>query len=415
MTEAPAARGALGGYASSVLIVVGLFLGWQIVREAVAQRFPVEVAVRVSPSSPDVLARAAESEFAAERYDNASYLARESLALAPFNARAMRVAGLALATAGGDVNQAEQIIIQAGNWSLRDDPAHAWLIERLLRKGDYASAFAHADTLARRRSDLWPQVFNLFQTAAATDPRAFPALVSLVKSRPPWRGEFFTHLSRSPTGLAVSVNLAVVLERTDAPVSDDELSQLYRQLMTSRMLPGMAIVRKALGRPPENITIVGGSFPVSGASQLAPFGWEFPAASGIVSDIFPDDLRPSETALRVQYNGFAISKIADQLIQLSPGSYRLSGEARAESGETEDRLAWRVICLETDTIIAQARSAAWPRDEWSRFQTDFRVPETNCSAQWLRLEPLAADQTSDVTIWYDRLSIAPLTVARAAQ
>ena len=413
MTAASAVKRRFGEFASSALIVAALFLGWQIIREVGAQRLPVGMAIRLSPSSPAVLARAAEAEFVAKRYDNSAALARESLVRAPFNARALRVAGLSLAAIGGDINAAEQIIIQSGNWSLRDDPAHAWLVERLLRKGDYRSAFAHADTLARRRVELWPQVFGLYQTAGAEDPRAFPALVSLLATKPPWRGEFFTFLSRSPTGLSVSANLAVALEKTDARITSDELGQLYVKLMDSRMLAGMAIVREALGRPPVSSRVVAGSFHTTGAPAPAPFEWQFPAAPGILSEVLPDDIRPSETALRVQYDGYAVSKIADQFIQLAPGAYRLAGEARSESGDASGRLAWRVICFETNTIIAQTLSAAWPSNAWSRFHSDFRVPDTSCSAQWLRLEPVAANQRTDMSVWYDRLSITPLSAGRA--
>ena len=137
------------------LIAVAVVLAWQIILQPLSQRAPVETAIRLAPGSPLVLRRAAESELAAGRVDNAAALSREALSRSPFDVRALRVFGLTEARAGRE-DEADDILTLAGNWSLRDDPAHAWLVERRLRSGDYVSAFAHADTLVRRRQDLQP-------------------------------------------------------------------------------------------------------------------------------------------------------------------------------------------------------------------------------------------------------------------
>src|SRR5690606_6261812 len=108
--------------------------------------------------------------------------ARARLRQSPFDVRALRVAGLVAARNGQD-ELANEVVTLAGNWSLRDDPAHAWLIEYRLRRGDDGSAFAHADTLVRRREDVRTQVFDLFTTAANSDPRSLPVLIDLLSVR----------------------------------------------------------------------------------------------------------------------------------------------------------------------------------------------------------------------------------------
>ncbi|MGV8930453.1 MAG: tetratricopeptide repeat protein, partial [Brevundimonas sp.] len=139
-----------GDIVSFGLIVGAVVLGWQIALQPLMQRAPVEAAIRIAPTSPLVLRRAAEAELGADRNDNAAVLGREAFARSPFDVRALRVVGLTEARAGRE-DQADDILTLAGNWSLRDDPTHAWLVERRLRQGDYSSAFAHADTLVRRR------------------------------------------------------------------------------------------------------------------------------------------------------------------------------------------------------------------------------------------------------------------------
>ena len=83
-------RGELLGYG---LIAASVWLAWEVVKAPVALRAPPALAVRVAPTSPEVLRRAAERELLAERNDNAISLSQESLARAPFNARALRVRG----------------------------------------------------------------------------------------------------------------------------------------------------------------------------------------------------------------------------------------------------------------------------------------------------------------------------------
>lgn len=386
-----------------MVIVASLWLGWQVVREVAVQRLPVVQAVRLSPTSPALLAKAADEELQAKRLDNAKSLARESLTRAPFNQRALRVLGMS-EVYSGNPDQGESLVVLAGNWSLRDDQAHAWLVERLLRKGQYGAALAHADTLARRRSELWPQTFNLFQSFGSSGPRPFSALASLVATSPPWRAELFTHLVKTPEGLVVASNLAAALQKSSAPVTDDELGQIYTRLINFRMLSAIKAVRTAVGRPPTSDIVVNGSFPIESTAP-APFGWQFMPASGIVADILPDELIDGETALRVQYDGYATPKFADQFIQLDPGAFVLEGAARGESGDAVNRLVWRVICVETDRIITESRSRAWPTTSWSRFQVAFEVPSANCSSQWLRLEPLPSDTRRTMAVWYDKLAI----------
>ncbi|WP_298745490.1 hypothetical protein, partial [uncultured Brevundimonas sp.] len=124
-------RVSAGDVVSHGLVVGAVVLGWQIALQPLIQRAPVEAAIRIAPGSPLVLRRAAESELAAGRTDTAAALGREALRRSPFNVPALRVVGLTEARAGRE-EAADDILTLAGNWSLRDDPAHAWLVERRL-------------------------------------------------------------------------------------------------------------------------------------------------------------------------------------------------------------------------------------------------------------------------------------------
>lgn len=388
--------------AALALVASTIWLGWQVVREMAVQRLPVEQAIRLSPGSPVVLGRAAEAELAAERIDNADDLARQSLRRAPFNVQALRVLGLTTAEQGRKP-QADDMLTLAGNWSLRDDPSHAWLMDYRLSRGDYGSAFAHADTLARRREDMRPQLFRLFTVAATTDPRALPVLASLLAADPPWRATYLYELYQTEAGLGLAANLAIALQPARTPYSTSELAVLYLQLLSRNRLEAMAAVRNRLDRPKAEVPLVNGNF--GQLESPLPFEWRLFNASGAVAEILPDDVR-GDSALRAQFGSYASAPLAEQLLQLEPGVYRLSGEARSEIGDSDARLAWAVTCFETGSRIGESRIVTPPGETgWKPFSFGFEVPTRGCSAQWIRLVPSPGDRRTTVVAWYDRLSI----------
>lgn len=392
---------------SFLLIAGAVWVGWQAVQEMASSRLPPPLALRISPASPTVLARAAEAELAARRFDNAEYLAQQSLAKAPFNVQALRVIGLVEAEQG-EPERADDILTLAGNWSLRDGPTHAWLIERRLLQGNYGSAFAHADTLARRRTNLHPQLFQLFTTAAKLDPRAIPAIASLLAPNPPWRTAFMQTLLASDEGLALAANLALLLEtREEGAFTDRELSNLYIYLMRRGRLEAMAEVRRRLQRPDPDAIPVNGDF--QSPSGVLPYDWKLMTGPGAVPEILNDDLRPRDNALRVQYDGVKIAVFAEQLLQLKPGSHRVSGQRRTEMADAGAEVSWTVSCVESGLPLADTRSIAeTDRNRWRAFSMDVVVPSQNCGAQWIRLTGRPGERRGMTLIWFDRLSVRPL-------
>lgn len=384
------------------LTVVAVLLGWQIVIQPVMQRAPSSIAIRLAPGSPIVLRRAAEAELSENRLDNAAFLARESLARAPFSARALRVVGLTEVRAGR-LESADDILTMAGNRSLRDDPSHAWLVEYRLRQGDYASSFAHADTLVRRREDIRPQVFRLFTLAAVNDrERALPVVARLVAARPPWRQSYLDSLYTSTDGLQVAAALAVMLQSGPAPLTNVELRQFYMQLLDKGQLQAVRQVRERLNRPPASEGVTNGGFGDPAAPE--PFQWRLGQHAGLIVEIVPDDLRPTDPALRVEYDGFSDSRIAEQLMFLAPGRHRLTAEARTEDGDPGARLAWTVTCAPGDREILAAPSTPSAATTWTPVSAEFTVPQ-DCPGQWLRLETRADDRKAPVVAWFDRVAV----------
>lgn len=413
LSAAPARkRGRVAEATSLALIAGGVLLGWQVIIQPLIQRAPAEIAIRLAPTSPLVLRRAAESELLAgdqnkdpARYRQAADLSRDALARSPFDVRALRVVGLSEARAGRDAS-ADDILTLAGNWSLRDDPSHAWLVEHRLKQGDYASAFAHADTLVRRRDDIRPRVFELFTTAATVDTqRALPEIAVLLSARPPWRQAYLESLYANPRGLQVAVNLAVLLQAGRAPLTNDELRQLYFQLLDKGQVDAVRVVRARLNRPAATALVTNGDFGDTSAPE--PFQWRLATDAGVIAEIVPDDVRPADPALRIDYDGYSASRIAEQLMFLRPGRYRLSAESRAEEGDPAARLALTVTCAPGDLQILSTPAAAPGAQVWTPFSATFTIT-SGCPAQWLRLETRAGDKREQTAAWLDKVAIAPL-------
>lgn len=397
----------LADYAPIGLVAAAIWLGWRIAIVPLALRAPPELVLRVAPTSPIALRRAAEAELSEGRITNAHDLAELALRRSPFDVRALRTIGLAEARSGR-ASQADQILTLAGNWSLRDDPTHGWLIDRRLRQGDYASAFAHADTLARRREDQTRIIFRFFTVAASQDPRAVPHLVHLLATRPPWRPAYLFDLNSQSDEAALQVRLATSLQRTPAPLSRVELERLYETWLKQGRIPGLRFLRGALNRPPVSPLVVDGSFESEPGEVALPFAWSLQSAPGLVPAVDLGDGDGATKALRVEYDGYASGTAVRQLLLLKPGQYTLKGQWRLEAGD-ESRLAWSLQCFEGQTPIAtfEPGSGAPNTQGWVALSQDVRVPEGNCSAQWLSLAARPGDRRSFSVTWFDDLEIQP--------
>lgn len=410
-SSGPSRRASLIAFVPHGLTIGAVVLGWQIIVQPFMQRAPVETAMGIAPASPLVLRRAAEAELVAGRDANSAGLARDALGRSPFDVRALRIVGLTEARAGRrDV--ADDLLTLAGNWSLRDDPTHAWLVEHRLRRGDYASAFAHADTLARRREDLHPQLFQLFSAAAARDPqRVLPVLAALLVPQPPWRSAFLSSLNGTSENLQTAANLAVLLQSSSVPLTNAELQRFYRSAAESGHIDLLKTVRARLDRPRADSGLANGGFDDPTAPE--PFQWTLVQAVGATAEIIAKDTDPTDLALRVEYDGYSAASLARQRIFLAVGRYRFRVESRTETGEPAGRMAWTVTCLPSGDTLASVPAApvtSGRNRDWATIMMNFSVPSA-CPSQWLELRGLPMDRRSPMVLWFDQTAISPLDTA----
>ena len=389
------AAAAASDWSPYVFGVAAVWLGWQILINPLLERAPLELAVRLAPGSPSVLTRAARDAFEDKRYEDALVLAQEALRPAPFNIDALNVAGLSEAALGRE-DQADEILTLSGNFSLRNDPSHTWLIQRRLRQGDVASAVAHAETLARRQTPAAPQVYKLFTALAQSDPRGLQVIARLLSVDPPWRTSYFADLRKTDAGNAILAGYIIALQPNKGAATDDELTLTYRSWLNEGRLGLIMAVRQQIGRPAARAGVVNGDF--SGPDGLAPFAWSFEPGDGS-AEMTRDDA--DEPALRLSHNGFSGFTAAQQLVQIAEGPHRLSFRSWSETpAETAGVIS--LTCYGSSQPFATAplsRTATW-----SDTVIDFTTPP-GCPMQWLSVTFAGGDRRRESVSWLDSLSI----------
>lgn len=389
------------------LIVLAVWLAAQIILVPLTQRSPPGMAVRINPGSPVALSRAAEAEFVDGRYDNALALSREALRKSPFSVQALRVAGMATDKLGRPAD-ANEMLTLAGNWSLRDDPSHAWLVIYRLRQGDLPGAFAHADTLMRRGRQQ-PVFFSLLSTAAREEPRSIGLIAELLAAQPPWQSGFFNSLYETPEGAHLAANLVIQLEARGKPVDDQELSRLYSWIAQHTELSNLERVRRAIGRPKRLGTGLLDDGQFDQTDLIAPLGWNLERAAGLQVEITGASSTDPNRALRVSYSGLGQKVIAYQYVVVPPGRLKLTGRVRQEQPSAAGAFVWQAVCLYGGNSPAAGQMTVHEADsrDWQRFEALVDIPASGCSGIVLRLMTQPTTNRLTATIWLDDLDLAP--------
>ena len=126
--------------------------------------------------------------------------------------------------------------------------------------------------------------------------------------------------------------------------------------------------------------------------------------SGLTVEVVNDDRDSRNFALRVEYDGYGSSTVAQQVLTLKPGAYVFSAAHRIESNAGLASLWWRLACIEDRTQLLEASATgtgAATSASWSAARVEFTVPEEGCMVQRLSLAPRPADRRAPIIAWFD--------------
>lgn len=389
---------------------VALFSLWLVLVRGYADymaRVESARALSIHAQHPEALIRLAEAALIEERSEDARALATRAAGIAPLEGRAFRILG-AIADLEGKNDEAAALMDVAAKLAPRDASTQFWLVLSAIKERDVEEALRRMDRLMRFQPETHREMLPLLLTIASNPAGAEP-LARVLAASPPWRSQFFYHLTwASPTSthLAMFVN---ALRRAGVVLTDYERDSWIRRLTSERDWPRLkrALREYELANPS---VLSNGDFE---GDREGPFGgWLLGKVSGIEMQIEAKPGLPTDRALRVEFfDRRERLERPEQWTFLDPGSYRFSGKVHLDELEAARGLSWSIGCVPSGATALVTSELFVGTREWSPFSMEFQVPPENCDAQSIHLEisaRIAAELQVRGVAWFDDLTIVRL-------
>jgi tetratricopeptide (TPR) repeat protein len=390
--------------ALATLLSIGIL--YLVVRTALASLNPV-MATQLPPAEYSRLLRLRLYELLGPGRTVSSDLAKtardtavaEPLAFEPFF-----VQGRA-AEQAGQLPRAIALMEEARRRRRNFAPTRLELASLYTRAGRLAETLGEVEVvLALRPEATGPVMGELAKLMSTRDGRL--VLVQALAREPAWRKDFFA--AASNRGVRPEDALALLNESRALRPSGD--LRMERQLYVSSLV-GAGQVQRArqlwLASLPEaerSRNMLMGNSGFRGRPAAEPFGWKLSSL-----DVGRAEIKGADTSrpyLGVEYFGGSNAVLAEQLLALPPGPYRLRYELAGESGSTSSRVYWSIVCYpEAPQLLRNEMTR--PTAGYRPQQAAFAVPAAGCDGQRIRLMAEAGDVPAPVS-----LRIAGLEIAR---
>ena len=282
-----------------------------------------------------VLRSRAQQALAQKDPRRAATLARQAVAIAPFDQVSLRIAGLAAAEAG-DPLEAARLLLNASNLSWRDPGVQTWLVGFYQLLGDPSSAARHADALARMEEFRRAGLAVLADLVTTPDGRA--AVAARLAARPPWRLDLLSELSKSKSveGSAVT-SLLADLEAKKARPSPEEVGPIIEGLISRG--EGVAAWRYWRARYPlpagqliDDQRFERSAAALIGSGPAEPFGW---TTGNTGAQLTANKDGEGRSGLAIEYSGNRQANIIQRHTVLQPGSYQAALVFTSDAGAAE--------------------------------------------------------------------------------
>lgn len=301
-------------------------------------------ALRWAPHDPRALALVADIRLADALRDNLAPpeigpMARESLRQQALNPTALRLLGFAADVAGrnsGSVRLLEELALRL---SRHEFGAHAWLIEDAVRRQDVASAISHYDVALRVSQSSWPVLLPKLTDAVGAEP-VRKALAPVVAGQPGWLYAFLEEAERKPgNGAALAQLMMAAGKWPTAPA----FRLLQRGLLDSLVAEHQFALLRRYAR----------QFPGAGAGLFtspALSDANLDPANGVQAwqslTTAASGMRQGEDGAMVLFaDSGARRMVAQKLLLVRPGTYRLSVTYGAQVALAGGSVIWSADCL----------------------------------------------------------------------
>jgi hypothetical protein len=311
---------------------------------------------------------------------------RADIAARPFHSQTIKNLA-ALYQTGKTASEGDPIVIVAANQVRRDFALQSNALRIELEQKKYDDAIRRLDiiylTEPKSQNDVLKTLAG-FVSSTARD-----ALINAIAKKPVWRNAFLISLSGDTSVKSDAIyGLFSSLRKAGSPPSQNEVRVFLQRLISEGAYSKAYFVWLDSIDIPElrKVGLINdGGFDTPPSNMF--FTWTLYETKNVDARVVSRSLESTDKAFRIafqpartNYNGLI------QYLQLSPGSYSFTGEAKTDNLETPVGLVWRINCVSNlGETLSETKpfSGSMP---WTVFATEFEVPQENCMTQILRLQ-----------------------------
>lgn len=308
-------------------------------------------------------------------------MARQVIALAPFDPRGYSLLAQVLAAQGQD-KPADALFSHALSISGTELLALRWKLARALTRQDYPNALRNLHLMVLRFPDLWPDLLPVvLEIMRAPEGLNETAKTFAAPSRN--RRLLLSHLRKDAEGSVLAANFLLALFGNNDPTLPPEISRTMGQLMALGATD-QAMALFLFTQNEEDQKHAGFVFNSHFAlnPDKGPFDWVINDTPGV--EILRRETPPHGLEIRFRDSPARIDTVI-QTVLLFGGHYQLSIHLDAQDFRSPDPLFVRLRCKTGDgTVLARV---ALPQGSYQdkTVRGEFYVQESQCPVQDLRI------------------------------
>jgi hypothetical protein len=263
--------------------------------------------------------------------------------------------------------------------------------------------FDEIDVALRLNADVRQAVVaELTRLIAIPDGR--DELAGALARNPSWRRDFFTAAHGRPFQPADTRALYLAVRARNSRLNATPEFRLHLEALVRTGQVARARNLWLGAMPPErrarHANLFDGDF--SGEPAFPPFGWELAESEQGRAETMRDG-RPH---LQIDYFGGSNEVLAEQVIALRPGNYRLTYSARSDEGVGGANINWVVACYPSGEILSRTTIQNLGQN-YQRRAIGFVIPTSaQCNGQVLRLVGEPGDVSVPVSFQLASVGIA---------
>ncbi|HZG09340.1 MAG TPA: hypothetical protein VEZ70_10225 [Allosphingosinicella sp.] len=382
---------------------VGAFLAWQVGKAGAAQAWGGRnppAAAQIAPTHPSTRIGMAMLEFRLRNGHVTPQARAEALAALgdhPIAEEPFLLEGV-MALAKGETARGEALLEEAKRRNPRNRMARLLLLDRYLRTERPREAAAELGILTvlvpRTSEVLIPQLAKM-----VTQPSTAGTLKGALSNNPGLLNAVLSRLAADGASADTILALASSGGPTPPGVDTQWQAMLVNKLAREGEVDRAYRLWREFGKLPASDGAMGLYDPgFRGLPGSTPFNWALTSGAEGVAE------RASGGALQASFYGRTDAVLAEQLLMLRPGRYRLQFDAEGDAKGEDGRLGWTLSCQGSNASLVQLPLSGItyaPR----RVGANFTVP-AGCRAQWLRLAGGAAEFPNEQSVTIRNLKLA---------